>query len=246
MAGRISTALLYAAFVLPLAGFWTCSHAAVPGAISARYDVLLNGLPIAVINERFEIRDHAYRIVSESNTVGLLALFRKQSATLVSRGRLGDGGLQPEHFEGENAGGDSRQVYAGFDWQEKRLTLRHDGKTETAALPPGTQDRVSLMYQFMFIAPAQLKQFDVAMTNGRKIDQYRYSITPDVDIDTPLGRMRTLHLVKERQPGESATEVWLAAQHHFFPVKVLIVEKDGSRYEQILTQIDMGPPPPKP
>ena len=51
MAGRISTALLYAAFVLPLAGFWTCSHAAVPGAISARYDVLLNGLPIAVINE---------------------------------------------------------------------------------------------------------------------------------------------------------------------------------------------------
>lgn len=241
MIGRVSVILLGAALILPLSSLQTLSHAATPSAISARYDVLFNGLPFAVINERFESQNNTYRIVSESNTVGLLALFRKQSVILVSRGRVIGNGLQPEYFEGHNGDDDARRASAGFDWQEKRLTLRYEGKTETAALPPGTQDRVSLMYQFMFVAFDKLRQLDVAMTNGRKLDQYRYLITPDVDIDTPLGRMRTLHLVKERQPGESAAEVWLAPQHHFFPVKVLIVEKDGTHYEQILTQLDLMP-----
>ena len=241
MIGRVSTILLSAALILPLASLQTLSHAATPSAISASYDVLLNGLPIAIINERFENQDNTYRIVSESNTVGLLALLRKESATLVSRGRVLGDGLQPEYFEGNNSANDARRASAEFDWPGKRLTLKYDGKTETAALPPGTQDRVSLMYQFMFVAFGGLRQLDVAMTNGRKIDQYRYSITPDIDVDTPLGRMRTLHLVKQRQPNESAAEVWLAPQHHFFPVKVLIVEKDGSHYEQILTKLDLMP-----
>lgn len=241
MIRRISISVLGAALVLALTGLQTSSHAATPGAISASYNVLLNGLPIAVINERFETKNNTYRIVSESNTTGLLALFRKQSAILASRGQITGNGLQPEYFEGHNGDGDARRVSAAFDWPEKRLTLRYDGRTETAELPPGTQDRVSLMYQFMFVAFDRLRHLDVAMTNGRKIDQYRYSITPGVDIDTPLGRMKTLHLVKERLPHESAAEVWLAPQHHFFPVKVLIVEKDGTHYEQILTKLELMP-----
>lgn len=241
MIGRVSMMLLGAALILPLPSLQTLSHAAAPSAISARYDVMFNGLPFAVINERFESQNNTYRIVSESNTVGLLALFRRQSVILASRGRVIDNGLQPEYFEGHNSDDDARRASAGFDWQQKRLTLTYEGRTETAALPPGTQDRISLMYQFMFVAFDRLGRLDIAMTNGRKIDQYRYLITPDVDIDTPLGRMRTLHLVKERQPNESGAEVWLAPRHHFFPVKVLIVEKDGTRYEQILTKLDFMP-----
>jgi uncharacterized protein DUF3108 len=227
-------ALAAASAVLPAP-----ARAAVPSAIAANYDVLLNGLHVAVINERFEIKDEAYRIVSESNTVGLAALLRKQSAVLVSNGKLIGSGLRPERFEGKNGDDDPRRASAEFDWPAERLTLSYDGKTETAPLPPGTQDRISLMYQFMFFAFDRISQLDVSMTNGRKIDQYRYAITPRVEIDTPLGRMTTLHLVKEREPNESATEIWLAPQHNFFPVKVLIVERNGSRYEQIITRLDL-------
>lgn len=215
--------------------------AGAPRSISANYNVSLNGLPVAVINEHFASQGNTYRIVSESNTVGVAALFRKQSATLVSTGRLLKTGLRPERFEGHNRGKDSRQVVAVFDWPAERLTLSYDDRTETAALAPGTQDRISLMYQFMFFDFGKLQQFEVAMTNGRKLDQYRYAVTPDAEIDTPLGRIKTLHLVKQREPGEAATEIWLSPQHHFFPVKVLIVETDGSRYEQILTKLDLKP-----
>lgn len=239
MIKRIALTLFVAALALPLPVRHALAQAAAPTAISASYDVQFNGLQIAVINEKFDTANDTYRVVSESTPVGLLALFRKQGVTLVSSGRLTANGLRPEHFEGRNGGDETRQVSAEFDWTEARLTLNHEGVTETAPLPAGAQDRISLMYQFMFVAPGLHGPFDVAMTNGRKIDQYRYLVTPDVEIDTPLGRMRTLHLVKERRPDESAAEVWLAPEHHFFPVKVLLVEKDGARYEQTITRLDL-------
>lgn len=229
---------------ITLAVMLLCSSvapAAAPRNASASYNVSLNGLPVAVINESFETRGNTYRIVSESNTVGAAALLRKQSATLTSSGLLLKAGLRPQRFEGQNKGKDTRHAAAQFDWTARRLTLNHDGKTETVALPPGAQDRISLMYQFMFLDFGKLKQIEVPMTNGRKLDRYRYSVTPDVEIDTPLGRIKTLHLVKQREPDQDSTEIWLSPQHRFFPVKVLIVETDGARYEQVLTKLDFKP-----
>jgi hypothetical protein len=243
MVKRIRLTLLVAALALLLPDRYTFAQTAAPAAVSASYDVQLNGLQIAVINEQFDTDRDTYRIVSESIPVGLLALLRKRGVTLVSSGKITSNGLRPDHFEGTNGDDDARRVSAEFDWTEARLTLKHEGQMETAPLPPGTQDRISLMYQFMFVEPGQLRQIDVAMTNGRKIDRYRYSITPGVDLDTPLGRMKTLHLVKAREPGESAAEIWLAPQHHFFPVKVLLVEKDGARYEQTITRLDFSKRP---
>jgi cation transport regulator ChaC len=222
-------------------GVLSAPLAAAPRQVSASYSVTLNGVPVAAIEERFESTGGTYRIVSESNTVGLAALLRRQSATLHSSGRLLKSGLQPERFEGHNSGRESRQVTAVFDWAAQRLTLSHDDKTETAALTTGAQDRLSLMYQFMFLDFARLKHFDVAMTNGRKLDHYRYTVTPGAEIDTPLGRIQALHLVKQRDASDPETEIWLSPQHHFLAVKVLIVEKDGSRLEQMLTRLDIGP-----
>jgi len=217
---------------------YTLSLAATPTEVSASYDVSRNGFHIAVIEEHFKVRGDTYRIVSKSSTSGLLALFRRQSVTLVSTGRLVAAGLQPEHFEGRDSRDAARRVSAEFDWPAQRVTLEHDHKTETLPLPGGTQDRLSLMYQLMFVHFGGLTKFDVPMTNGRKLDWYRYKITRDVEIDSPLGRMKTLHLEKERQANESSAEVWLATQRGFFPVRVLIVEKDGTRYDQIITALD--------
>ena len=79
------------------------------------------------------------------------------------------------------------------------------------------------------------------MTNGRKIDRYRYSVAPDVTIDTPYRRLDTVHLVKQREPNETATEIWLAPELNFVTAKLLIVEEDGVRYEQLLTRLEVRP-----
>ena len=62
----------------------------------------------------------------------------------------------------------------------------------------------------MFFRSSASEFVEFPMTNGRKLDRYRYQVTPDVEIDTPIGRLKTLHLVKQREGNESAAEVWLA------------------------------------
>jgi len=174
------------------------ARAPAPQEISASYHVLMNGAHVAVMNESFEARDNAYRIVSESSAVGLLALFERQPLRFVSTGQVTASGLRPRHFEGRRGEADRRQVRAEFDWQAGQLALTHDGRIETLPLPPDTQDRLSMMYQFMFRRFQDPRRLDFAMTNGRKLDRYRYIIRAGVEIDTPLGRMKTLHLVKQR------------------------------------------------
>lgn len=234
----------YPAFVVLLA-MTVALHAAprtpVPASIVLTHSVHRNGLHVATVNERFESGEGRYRIVSESTPVGLAALIQPRSAVLTSAGRITDAGLQPERFEGARGANDPRRVSAEFDWGAARLELAHDGKNDTLKLPMGTQDRLSIMYQFMFYGYGARSELAFPMTNGRKLDHYRYAVSRDVEIDTPLGRMTTIHLVKQRESGDSETEIWLAPEHRHLPVKMLIVESDGVRYEQTLTHIEVQP-----
>lgn len=220
-----------------------CAAAApsAPHSVSTSYNIYRNGGHIGVMNESFEAKDGSYHIVSESRAVGLFALFERHPLRLTSSGRLTPSGLRPQLFEGRRGDADRRHVRADFDWQGGRLTILHDGRTDSLALPPATQDRLSLMYHFMFLAPDRRERLEFSMTNGRKLDQYRYAVHAGVEIETPLGRMTTLHLVKQRQPDETGIEIWLAPQHRFLPVRMVIEEEDGSRYEQVITRLVLTP-----
>lgn len=223
----------------------TTAHAAprvtAPASIVLSHDVSRNGVHIALINEHFESSGERYRIVSESAAVGVFALLQRRPVVVSSTGRVTADGLQPDRFDGARGAQDARRVNAEFDWGNASLSLAYDGKSERVELPPGTQDRLSIMYQFMFFDYGGRRELAFAMTNGRKLDRYRYTVTHDVEIDTPLGRMSTLHLVKQRDPGDSETEIWLAPQYRYLPVRMVIVESDGVRYEQLMTSIDAQP-----
>jgi hypothetical protein len=222
-----------------LAGLAVCAVAAAsqaPHSVSATYNVYLNGAHVAVMNETFEVQGSKYRIVSESTPIGALALLQRP-ATVVSHGKVTPEGLRPERFDGRRVGGG--EVSAEFDWGAERLSFTRDGKTDTVALPAGTQDRLSIMYQFMFYAFGRRARLELAMTDGRRLAHYEYAVTPKVEIDTPLGRMVTLHLVKQTEPGGSDTEIWLARDRRFLPVKMLIRESNGMRYEQVATRIEI-------
>jgi Protein of unknown function (DUF3108) len=213
----------------------------VPQSISASYEVLWNGSRIAVVNETFEAKDGAYRILSESRAVGLLALFAREPLRLDSSGQVTASGLQPLHFEGKRGDNDPRRARADFDWAAGQLTLTRDGMTDHLKLPPATQDLVSFMYQFMFLDFANRERFELAMTNGRKLHQHLYTVRPGVEIDTPFGQMTTLHLVKQHGPDESGAELWLAPQHRHLPVKMVVLEENGTRIEHNLTKFELKP-----
>ena len=224
---------------------FTCLAAAspltwsAPKLVKATYAGFMNGMSIGTISELFESDGTNYRLVSDTKTIGLDALLQRQPLHFSSSGQVTKDGLQPAQFDARRGSNETPQVSAEFDWTQAQLVLRHSGKTESVSLPPGTQDRLSVMYQFMYWPRERLKQLDFAMTNGRKLDRYRYRATPDVEIDTGLGRLKTLHLVKQREAGDTVSEVWLSPQHRNFPVKLLVVERDGMRLEQVIQSLEV-------
>jgi hypothetical protein len=212
--------------------------AAPPIAVKAAYTVSKDGLHIANVDEVFEKKGDQYRIESDSNPAGLLAMFVRTKVKVQSTGSVTTSGLQPDKLDYGRLDDASKNVSAAFDWRVRELHLTYDGRNETLPLVPGMQDRLSVMYQFMFLTPEKVRRLEFPMTNGKKIENYRYELAGKETLDTPLGKLSTLHLVKHREPGENGTEVWLAADRHLLPVKLLIVENDGSRYEQVITRLE--------
>ncbi len=230
---------LLAALGLGLAIATAAAGADTPALVKASYDVYRNGLHVAVTQESFEKNGAQYRIVSDSTPAGLLALFVRTRIRIHSSGAVTPVGLRPEQFDYGRLDGASKNVSAAFDWQAGQLHMTFDGRNETIKLPQDTQDRVSLMYQFVFLPAEKFGDLAFHMTNGKKIEPYRYRLAGTEMIDTPLGRLNTLRLVKQREPGDNAVEVWLASDRSYFPVRLLILENDGSKFEQVITRLEI-------
>jgi len=225
--------ILFASLLLAGAG----SAAVAPTTVTAGYDVFRDHSYVGAVKETFEKTGDRYSIVSEINPAGIAVLFRGKEK-LTSSGTITRAGLRPQKFTAERSDDATKSVATTFDWDTGLLRMNFDGREQTAPLTGGMQDRISVMYQFLFLKAKEAGKLDFAMTNGKKIEPYRYRLAGNELINTPLGKLHTLHLVKQREADDNSVEVWLARDRHLFPVKLLIVENDGTRFEQTITQLE--------
>ncbi len=177
-----------------------------------------------------EIEDGHYVLQAVTRTVGVARLFKSYQLTQYSSGRYVPlEGLQPEHFFEERAEKSGTQhIAAEFDWPGQRVHFSQGG---AAGLPPGTQDILSILYQFP--ATGNAEKVSTHVSNGRKIEQYEFEVSTEDDTATPVGPLHTIHLRKLHAPGEEGLEIWLAREYRLFPVKMRIIEKNGEVSGQI-------------
>ncbi len=231
---RLMFALLTCSISLPAA-------AAVPSRITAEYDVYKDSIKGATIVETFTRDKDSYRIESVSKAAGILYLLKPETITVVSQGKLTAQGLQPQSFTQKRKLDTERNTSADFDWDNKRITLHDRNGERTVVLPADTQDRLSAMYQPMFVVSQKATKLDFYMTNGSKVDIYNYLLSPGQSITVPLGTFKTSYLTNSPKDGESRNEMWLATEHSNFPCKMVITDSDGSKLIQVLTRLDTEP-----
>ena len=212
---------------------WTAVAQAVPPErITLTYELKRNSLVVDV-SETLEHDGRTYVITSEGKGRGILALFGVLKRT--SRGRITPQGLRPDEFRDERPGGWT--VSAKFDWDARSVTQEKNGKSETLKMPATAQDPLSLAYSFAFVPPKG-KEYDVMRADGRGLTPFRFTVVGTEKLATPAGEMQTLHIAKVPDgPEDKATDIWFAAERDFLPVRVLVVEKDGTRSDQVLTRI---------
>lgn len=218
-----------------------CTQAwAAPDKVQAVYDVYMNGLRVGQIDESYIRRGDQYTLTSVTTPLGLMAAFRPGTIHITSQGGIDAHGLRPQSFEDRREGHPEKDSSARFDWDQHLLTLTHQSQQAQLPLAEGTQDRLSAMYQFMFVTFGNIDAIDFAMTNGSKLDDYRYAIGPLQKLSTPAGNFDVRYLDSQGKPGENRTEIWLETRYNL-PCKMIITDAGGERLSQVLSSFKINP-----
>lgn len=213
--------------------------AAQPTAVLATYDVYKGSFKIARIEESYTRDKDRYTLTSTTRAVGWLAIFNPGKILISSSGLVGAQGLQPERFSDQREHNESKNRRAEFDWDAKQLTQTQQARSTSVALPEGTQDRLSAMYQFIFLTLQAGTTLDFTMTNGSKLNNYHYAITRGELLSTPAGEFNTLYLDNQAKQGEYRTEIWLAIEKGNFPCQIILTEENGDKLAQVLTSLSI-------
>ncbi len=215
--------------------------AAPPASVKASYEVFSNGMKIGQIDEVYSHDKDRYTLTSTTTPLGLLAIFKPQKVFVRSSGLITKQGLRPLLFEYQREGDASKTVSAEFDWSAQQLTLINPALRTQFPLANGTQDRLSAMYQFMFLTLKSASKLDFAMTNGSKLDDYHYAAGTRQKIDTPAGQFDSLYLDSQAKPGENRTELWLATQRYNLACKMVVTDSKGEQLTQVLRSVKIVP-----
>lgn len=215
--------------------------ALLPDSVQASYDVYKSGMKVAQIDETYTRDKDRYTLTSIATPVGLLAVFKPKKIVVRSSGLIDNRGLHPLLFNHQREQDTGKDSSAELDWGAKQLTLTHQAQRTTIALPDGTQDRLSAMYQFMFLPLHKATTLDFPMTNGAKLDNYHYSVVHNQKLKLPIGELDTMYVYNQAKAGETRTEIWLSTRHNNLPCKMIITDADGDQLIQVLNKFDARP-----
>ena len=200
----------------------------LPETGSQSYEVFIgtSRLHIGKTLQTWTITDQTYRLSSISETTGLASLFRPYQLDYLSEGRVDASGFQPESFSVRRGRNGARQYAVRFDWSARELTLGPVSAPRKIALPEGTYDVLSFIYQ---LARAQLSpgQLHLNITTGNRLETYTLEVGAEEDIEVPTGTIRALPVRQVRTPGQEGMELWLSPQRQYLPVRIRFFDRQG-------------------
>jgi hypothetical protein len=219
------------------------SASSQPTQVDAQYLVTANaGITIGRATESFVRRGETYSIRSETRSDGALKAFLDDQYTVESNGRVGKEGLKPLVYTERRAKDNKRDLKSTFDYDTSVMHTVLREEPSDYWFPPGTQDRISVMYQFM-----HMKELGdtllIPMADRRKVVNYTYRLVGQERITTPAGQFDTRHYQRvntnpNKDARETRVDVWLAKDRFNFPVQVVFDDPKGFRLQQSLVALD--------
>lgn len=205
---------------------------AAPKKVTLEYELERDGQLFANVTEHFTQDGQEYKIESVTQGIGIYALLGKRE--LKSNGIVTKQGLKPLHFESLQSNSAKRTLINDFDWENHLLNMQVKGRQREEALQEGTQDLLSIMYQFMFKPPTQ-PVFAIPLTIGKKLSVTDFAVTTKAQaLKTKAGGFNVVTLT-ERNTDEPKI-IYLAKGRHYLPVKVVMYD-DGAKFEQNLIKL---------
>ncbi|NIR31366.1 MAG: DUF3108 domain-containing protein [Gammaproteobacteria bacterium] len=167
---------------------------------------------------------------SRSATAGLLSLIRDDRA--LERSELAyptHGEMRPLAYRYERRGSKNKTVTIEFDWDERTALNTEKGRSWRLEIPEGTLDKLSYMLALMRDLRAGQREFHYPINARGKLRTYHFEAVGEERVETALGVLQTLKVERIRNPGNPReTVVWFAPRLHYFPVKIMDRDEDGT------------------
>ena len=197
--------------------------------------------PVGRTVQTWEFDGTQYRLGSQSESTGLIEMFRPHRYHYLSQGTLSDQGLRPERFLASvKRGSRTEESIAVFDWTEHKVKLGRLPQQTTVELPADSQDVVSFMYQ-LALAPPAPGRIRFPFTRGTRLEMVSFDVLPTETIETPLGRLRTIPVIQVRERDNESLAVWLATDYRNLPVRIRFYNRHGEvSGEQLVGEIKVS------
>lgn len=199
--------------------------------------------PVGRTVQSWEFEDGRYTAGSDSESTGLVELFRPHRYRYLSQGSIIGDRLRPERFLASiRRGSRSEEAQALFNWDNNTLRLGRLPEQAAVTLPAGSQDWVSFMYNLALTPPAP-GRITLPFTRGSRLDTVSFDVLPAESIDTPLGRLLAVPVVQVRTAGQESMALWLASEYRNLPVRIRFFNREGELSgEQLVSEIQVGNP----
>ncbi|RZS35273.1 DUF3108 domain-containing protein [Corticibacter populi] len=164
-----------------------------------------------------------------------------------SSGTLRPHFLQPLRFE------DSARKRRSLRFDPASGSVIADEATQSASVPEGAQDRLSVFFQLAATVAGQPqryvepgRQIPIWTVANNKQEAWVFEVVEHAPITLPAGTMDAVRLQRmPRKPGDQQADIWLAPQTGYLPVRIHLSEDDGDvvdlRLRDYQAQTDTAP-----
>ncbi|HJW56449.1 MAG TPA: DUF3108 domain-containing protein [Burkholderiaceae bacterium] len=132
-----------------------------------------------------------------------------------------------------------------FDREAK--VIRFSGSDATYPIKGGEQDRNSAIWQLIAVAraaPAKFRpgsEWTFFVAGQRDAEPWVFRVAEHEKIQTPLGDLQALHVVKAAPVQTQKIDIWLAPSLEWYPARLRYTDPDGDFIEQSLVSMAKKP-----
>jgi len=155
------------------------------------------------------------------------------SRNIVSEGEIGDAGLVPRRFDGEQKVLFRAARRWSLRFEPDRVVLSDGREVDTL---PGAQDEASQFVQLTWLFSTQPERLQVGrsvelpLAISRKLERWIYDVVAEELLQFSFGAVPTFHIKPRREAsgGDLSAEIWVAPTLQYLPVRILIRQPPDS------------------
>jgi hypothetical protein len=214
--------------------------AAPPPPFTAHYTISKGSIPIGELTRTLSAEgkdNYVYESITEPG--GLLSLLVREKIVERSVWDYKDGAIRAREYRYEKSGGKTpKKVQLIFDWDQRLVKNALDGETRAMPVPKGLTD--ILLYQLVLMMDLKdgKKPLEYPIADKHKFKTYRFDITGEEMLDTPLGKLKTVKVQRVPGPDKKTTLIWCAPSLDYLPVRIEQDEKDDGTFSMAIKSVE--------